>query len=140
MPKPKTAAIVRNITMLTLAVAASAELPISRPTQIELTVPFSVWSRLATSVGPKTSSSRAQDRPLRQVMAGGGSSSGAGASLMCLWCRRKGGCAGGLSGIAVASDIVRQPDLAGAKSGAVAALGHQEGVPRGGVLAARART
>ena len=42
MPKPNTAANSRNMTTLALAVAASALLPISRPTQIELIEPFSV--------------------------------------------------------------------------------------------------
>ena len=41
MEKPKVKALARNITMLALAVAASASSPIRRPTQAELIDPFS---------------------------------------------------------------------------------------------------
>ena len=41
MPNPKARLETRNMMMLALAVAASAASPISRPTQIELIVPFS---------------------------------------------------------------------------------------------------
>lgn len=51
MPKPKAVLDSKNIMILALAVAANAASPISRPTQIELTVPFSDWSALESSVG-----------------------------------------------------------------------------------------
>jgi hypothetical protein len=51
MPKPNDALSSRNMMMLALAVAASASSPISRPTQIELTVLESDWRMLLSSVG-----------------------------------------------------------------------------------------
>jgi hypothetical protein len=71
MPKPNTAAIIKNMMMLTLAVAASALSPISLPTQMELMVPFSVCSRLEISVGIEKGQQCGQDRPLRQIAAHG---------------------------------------------------------------------
>src|SRR5688500_713199 len=51
IPKPNAAPATRNMMMLALAVAASASSPISRPTQIELTVPESDWRMLLSSIG-----------------------------------------------------------------------------------------
>ena len=103
-PKPNTNANIRNITPLALVVAASAFSPSSRPTQIALIDPLSVWIILPISIGIEKAISVLKIGPwVRSPCTGGCSGTGSlvaetsmlGSSITYPSCRQTGGCASG---------------------------------------------